>query len=154
MAEQRVEAPTGAWAQRYDRAAGELLDDRVVAAAQFMRPRGWRAFGHALSDGPVGLVQRACGRPRQMRLPQAVLVAVTGERVHLLRARTEPGHGPVPHPTGMLAAWERAAIDVDAAPADGGTRLTIAPERGPSVELYGPPDMLTERVVEALAKTG
>jgi hypothetical protein len=57
----------------------------------------------------------------------------------------------VPHPIGTLAAWERAAIDVDAAPADGGTRLTIAPERGPRVELYGPPDVLTERVVEALA---
>ena len=154
MIKDRIEAPTGAWAQRYDRAAGELLDDRVVAAAQFMRPRGWKAFGHALSDGPVGLVQRACGRPRSMRLPQVVLVAVTGERVHLLKARTEPGQGPVPHPTGMLAAWERATIEIDAAPANGGTRLTIAPERGPSVELYGPPDVLTMRVVAALAETG
>ncbi|HST39465.1 MAG TPA: hypothetical protein VLK58_08140 [Conexibacter sp.] len=154
MIRDRIEAPTGGWAERYDRAAGELLDDRVVAAAQFMRPRGWKAFGHALSDRPVSLVQRARGRPRSMRLPQVVLVAVTGERVHLLEARAEPGQGPVPHPTGTLAAWERAAIDVDAAPVDGGTRLTIAPEGGPTVELYGPPDVLTMRVVAALADTG
>ncbi|MDO8209464.1 hypothetical protein [Conexibacter sp. CPCC 206217] len=141
------------WAQRYDRAAGEQVQD-VVAAAQFMRPRGWKAFGHALADGPVGLMQRALGRPRQVRLPEAVLVAVSDGSVHLLSARTRPGGGPVPYPTRSLAAWPRADVEVAASPVHDGTRLTIAPHNAPAVELYGPPDALTARVVQALTGSG
>lgn len=137
------------WAQRYDRAAGEQVQD-VVAAAQFLRPRGWKAFGHALADGPVGLMQRALGRPRQVRLPEAVLVAVSDGSVHLLSARTRPGGGSVPYPTRSLAAWSRADVEVAASPVHDGTRLTIAPHDAPAVELYGPPDALTARVVDAL----
>jgi hypothetical protein len=86
-----------------------------------------------------------------MRIPQAVLVVVTDRGVHLMSARTQPGSGPVPHPTQRLAAWPREQIDVAAEAESGGTRLTIAPEGGPRVVLYGPPDELTARVVDALA---
>lgn len=150
MGQQRVEASSRAWAARYDRAAGELIDETVLAAGQFLRPRGWRAFGCALTGAPVGLARRARGRPRQMRLPQTLLVAVTAERIHLLSARWEPGHGPVPHPTGTLAVWERAAVTVAATALTAGTQLTITAHGGGRVQLYGPPDALTARLVDVL----
>lgn len=143
-------AQTEAWADRYDRAAGELLEERVLAAAQFLRPRGWRAFGHALADRPVGLLQRARGRPNHVRLPGACLVAVTDDAVHLLQARAAPGTGPVPRATRRLARWPRDAIEVDAAAEEHGTKLTIAPHDGARVELYGPLSELTVRVVREL----
>lgn len=150
MAEAEAAVRAETWAQRYDRAAAEQVGDGVVAAAQFLRPRGWKAFGHALTDGPVGLLQRARGRPSQVRLPVALLVAVTEQRVHLLTTRRRPGEGPVPYPTGTLAEWERAQLVVEADVEQDGTRLTLSLEEGPQVELHGPPDELTARVVEAL----
>lgn len=138
------------WAERYDRAAAEMLGGKVIAAAQFLRPRGWKALGHALADGPIGLVDRARGRPQPVRLPQACLVAVTDEEVHLLIARAAPGAGPMPRPIRRLAAWRRSAIEVDASRRSEGTRLTITPEGGARVVLYGPPSELTARVVFAL----
>jgi len=145
-----VELQFEALAERYDRAAGELLEQRVVAAAQFLRPRGWRALGHALTDRPVGLVQRARGRAGHVRLPEACLVAVTDDEVHLLTARAEPGCGPVPRAMRRLATWRRDAIEVDAAAEVCGTKLTIAPHDGGRVELHGPPSELTARVVREL----
>lgn len=146
MAELQFEA----LAERYDRAAGALLEQKVVAAAQFLRPRGWRAFGHAVTDRPVGLVQRARGRTGHVRLPEACLLAVTDEEVHLLIARAEPGSGPVPRAMRKLATWRRDAIEVDAAAEVRGTKLTIAPHDGGRVELHGPPSELTARVVREL----
>lgn len=81
------------------------------------------------------------------------MVAVTADRVHLLRARTAPGCGPVPTATGVLASWERARLSVTATPEGTGTRLTLAPFGGGRVELIGPPDALTARVVTALRLT-
>jgi hypothetical protein len=143
-------AQTEAWADRYDRAAGELLEERVLAAAQFLRPRGWKAFGQALAGRPVGLFQRACGRPNNVRIPGACLVAVTDDAVHLLQAHAEPGTGPVPRATRRLARWRRDAIEIDAAAEEHGTKLTIAPHGGARVELYGPLSELTVRVVREL----
>jgi hypothetical protein len=141
------------WAERYDRAAGRLVEGEVVAAARFLRPRGWRAFAGAVVDAPVAAALRATGRPRRLRLPEALLVAVTPEHVHLLRARTTPGCGPVPTAIGTLACWERARVTVTATPEAIGTRLTLAPRGGGRVELIGPPDALTARVVAALRLT-
>ncbi|MBB4662726.1 hypothetical protein [Conexibacter arvalis] len=141
-------APT--LAQRYDHAARELLGEEVLAAAQFLRPRGWRAFGHALARPPVGLLQRARGRRGQVRLPEACLLAVTPRAVHLLQTRAKPGGGPVPRATRRLASWDRDAIDVDAAGEVRGTKVTIAPRGDAPVELYAPPSELTARVLREL----
>lgn len=141
------------WAQRYDRAAARLVDGEVLAASRFQRPRGWRAFAGALTGAPVGVARRAARRPRHPRLPETLLVAVTAERIHLLRARTAPGSGPVPTATGTIASWERARVTVTAVPEAGGTRLTLAPRGAGRVELLGPPDALTARVVAALRLT-
>jgi len=140
-----------AWAERYDRAAARVVEGEVVAAARFLRPRGWRAFAGAVADAPVAAARRATGRPRQPRLPEALLVAVTADRIHLLRARTAPGSGPVPTATGTIASWERSRVVVTATREVSGTRLTLTPRGGGCVELIGPPDALTARVVTALA---
>lgn len=144
-----------AWAQRYDRAAGDLLGERVVAAAQFLRPRGWRQFGRAVACGPASVLARTTGRRRPVRLPEACLVAVTDDAVHLLQARTEIGGGPVPRAVRPLLSWKRRDLAIDAEAADGGlgTRLKIRPGGGAAVELLGPPGALTARVVRALGAT-
>jgi hypothetical protein len=139
-----------AWADRYDRAAGDLLGEPVLAAAQFLRPRGWRQFGRAVACGPASVLARTTGRERRVRLPEAYLIAVTDDALHVLQARTEVGAGPVPRASRELAAWERRGLVVETE-ADGlGTRLTVVPAGGAPVELHGPPGELTDRVVRAL----
>lgn len=141
-----------AWAERYDRAAGAVLDERVIAAAQFLRPRGWRQFGRAVACAPASVLARTTGRERRVRLPEAYLVAVTDDALHVLQARTEAGSGPVPRAVRPLLAWERRGLEVDAeVESDGlGTRLKVMPAGGTPVELIGPPGELTARVVRAL----
>lgn len=139
-----------AWADRYDRAAGNLLGEPVVAAAQFLRPRGWRQFGRAVACGPASVLARTTGRERRVRLPEAYLVAVTNDALHVLQARTEVGSGPVPRAIRELTAWERRSLAVDVVPDGLGTRLTVVPDGGTPVELVGPPGELTDRVVRAL----
>ncbi|MDR9369151.1 hypothetical protein Q5424_08670, partial [Conexibacter sp. JD483] len=96
------------------------------------------------------VARRAARRPRRLRLPEALLVAVTSDRVLLLQARSAPGGGPVPVAAAVLASWERARTEITVTPDVHGTRLTLRPRGGGRVELLGPPDALSARVVTAL----
>lgn len=138
-----------AWAKRYDRAAGELLDEPVIAAAQFLRPRGWRELARAIAGPPAGVVARTAGRAPRLRLPLSCLLAVTDDALHLLQARTQVG-SPMPRAIRPLISWQRRGLAVHAEPDCAGTRLTIEPDEGPRVLLHGPPGELTDRVMRAL----
>lgn len=139
-----------AWAQRWEQTAADLLEERVVAAAPFVRPRGWRPFARAVAAAGAHVIARTLGRDGPVRLPEASLVAVTGDAVHLLQARPVAGAGPVPRAVRRLLAWERRGLRVEVAPDALGTRVRLVPAVGPPVELIGPPGELTRRVVRAL----
>ncbi len=143
-----------AWAERWDRAAADFLNEPVYACAQGTRTKGWSSLALGQLSGAAGMVQAMRGKKKAGGLPQMFLVAVTADKLYVLgmpKANWNPSNVKA---TKELAVWNLADITVSTEDVFNGIKLIVdAPAEGEHVELQLPNGWVGERVLEAARQT-
>ncbi|HEY8582048.1 MAG TPA: hypothetical protein VIL49_03845 [Capillimicrobium sp.] len=138
------------WADKYDRAAQDFLEnERVLAAVQVARTGGWRTMALSMVSGLGTLISLLKSKKDAGHLPQMFLLAVTDEHLCAL-GLPRSSTGLKPRAKRELARWERSQIEVATERVVMGVKFVITLPDGAQIACQGPEGELSERVARAL----